>query len=209
TMIGEAYKHGLDWAGYDTLEKMRAASTEEIFTLAARYSAANGVTVRLSTSPIIDGYVSTESFDSAALEGRIKDIPYMIGYTKDDMGNPEEGVRRFCELRAAAGKPVFAYQFAHELPDDAAGSHDMKGALHSSELWYMFKSLDRGDRPFTKADWDLAEHVVSCWTNFAKTGDPGLGWKAYTPAAPDFMVFDLTADGTADASAMGAPLKRN
>ena len=69
-------------------------------------------------------------------------------------------------------------------------------------------SLDRGDRPFTKADWDLAEHVVSCWTNFAKTGDPGLGWKQYTAAAPDFMVFDLTADGTADASTMRAPLKR-
>ncbi|MBO7480044.1 MAG: carboxylesterase family protein, partial [Bacteroidales bacterium] len=78
-----------------------------------------------------------------------------------------------------------------------------------SELWYMFKSLDRGDRPFTKADWDLAEHIVSCWTNFAKTGDPGLSWKAYTTAAPEFMVFDLSADGTKDASAMGAPIKRN
>ena len=63
-------------------------------------------------------------------------------------------------------------------------------------------------RPFTQADWDLAEHVVSCWTNFAKTGDPGLGWKAYTPAAPDFMVFDLSEDGAKDASAMGKPLPR-
>ena len=63
-------------------------------------------------------------------------------------------------------------------------------------------------RPFTQADWDLAEHVVSCWTNFAKTGDPGLGWKAYTPAAPDFMVFELSEDGAKDASAMGKPLPR-
>ena len=207
-LLGEAYKAGLDWAGYDTLEKMRAASTEELMSLPARYTAETGINVRLSTSPLIDGYVSTESFDNAAMEGRIKDIPYMIGYTRDDMGNPEEGIRRFCELRSAAGKPVYAYQFAHALPDDEAGSHDMKGAFHSSELWYMFKSLDRGDRPFTKADWELAEHVVSCWTNFAKTGDPGLGWKPYTAAAPEFMVFDLTADGTRDASAMGAPLPR-
>jgi para-nitrobenzyl esterase len=156
----------------------------------------------------VDNYVSTESFDAAALEGRIKDIPYMIGYTRDDMGDPEEGIRRFCELRNTAGGPVYAYQFAHALPDDEAGSHDMKGAFHSSELWYMFKSLDRGDRPFTQADWSLAEHVVSCWTNFAKTGDPGLGWAAYTPDAPEFMVFDLSEDGSKDASAMGAPLKR-
>ena len=205
---GNAWKAVFDWAGYDTLEKMRAASTEDIFTLAARYAAETGTRLPLGTRPVVDGYLSTESFDDAALEGRIKDIPYMIGYTRDDMGNPEEGIRRFCDLRNAAGKPVYAYQFAHALPDDEAGSHDMKGAFHSSELWYMFKSLDRGDRPFTQADWDLAEHVVSCWTNFAKTGDPGLGWKPYTPDAPDFMVFDLSEDGSKDASAMGAPLPR-
>ena len=203
-----AWKAVFDWAGYDTLEKMRAASTEDIFTLAARYAAETGNRLPLGTRPVVDGYLSTESFDDAALEGRIKDIPYMIGYTRDDMGNPEDGIRRFCDLRNAAGKPVYAYQFAHALPDDEAGSHDMKGAFHSSELWYMFKSLDRGDRPFTQADWALAEHVVSCWTNFAKTGDPGLGWKPYTQDAPDFMVFDLSEDGTKDASAMGAPLPR-
>ena len=208
TMLGEGWKAAFDWAGYNTLKKMRAASTEEVFGLAGRYAAETGSRVRLGTSPVVDGYVSVEGFDAAAMEGRIKDIPYMIGYTKDDMGTPEEGIRRFCELRNKAGKPVFAYQFAHELPDDEVGSHDMKGAFHSSELWYVFKSLDRGDRPFTKADWTLAEHVVSCWTNFAKTGDPGLGWKPYTADAPEFMVFDLSPDGSADASAMGAPLAR-
>ena len=207
-LAGSAWKAVFDWAGYDTLEKMRAASTADIFTLASRYAAETGARILAGTRPVVDGYLSTESFDEAALAGRIKDIPYMIGYTRDDMGNPEEGIRRFCDLRNAAGKPVYAYQFAHALPDDEAGSHDMKGAFQSSELWYMFKSLDRGDRPFTQADWALAEHVVSCWTNFAKTGDPGLGWKPYTPDAPDFMVFDLSEDGSKDASAMGAPLPR-
>ena len=207
--IGNAWKEVFDWAGYDTLEKMRAASTEDIFNLTAHYVAGTGNRLQLATRPVVDGYVSVESFDEAALEGRIKDIPYIIGYTRDDMGNPEEGIRRFCELRNAAGQPVYAYQFARALPDDEAGSHDMKGAFHSSELWYMFKSLDRGDRPFTEADWALAEHVIGCWTDFAKTGNPGLGWKAYTPEAPDFMVFNVSEDGSQDASAMGAPLKRN
>ena len=130
----------------------------------------------------------------------------LAGCTKES--NPEAGIRRFCELRNTAGKPVYAYQFAHALPDDEAGSHDMKGAFHSSELWFMFKSLEHSDRPFTQADWDLAEHVVSCWTNFAKNGDPAEGWKAYTPEAPEFMVFDLSPDLTKDASAMGSPLPR-
>ena len=208
TLTGNAWKEVMDWAGYDTLEKMRAASTADIFGLPARYTAETGNRIQLPTRPVEDGYVSTESFDAAALGGRIKDIPYMIGFTKDDMGNSGSAVNRFCELRYAAGKPAFAYQFAHELPDDEAGSHDMKGAFHSSELWFMFKSLDRSDRPFTKADWDLAEHVISCWTNFVKTGDPGEGWKAWTPDAPDYMVFDLSADGTKDASAMGQPKQR-
>ncbi len=207
-LSGNAFKELFDWAGYDTLEKMRAASTQEVFNLSARYLAETGNRIMLGTRPVVDGYVSTEGFDEAAVEGTIKDIPYMIGYTRDDMGNPEAGIRLFCELRNKAGQPVYAYQFAHALPDDEAGSHDMKGAFHSSELWYMFKSLDRGDRPFTQADWDLAEHVVSCWTNFAKTGNPGLGWKPYSADAPEFMVFNLSEDGTKDASAMGAPLVR-
>ena len=72
----------------------------------------------------------------------------------------------------------------------------------------MFKSLDNSDRPFTKADYDLAEHVISCWSNFVKTGDPGEGWEAWTPEKPAYMVFNLSEDGTKDASAMGQPLQR-
>ena len=206
--LGNAWKTLFDWAGYDTLEKMRAASTDEVFGLSARYTAETGERLQLGTRPIEDGYVSKESFDAAALGGRIKDIPYMIGFTRDDMGSNGPAVNKFCKLRYAAGKPAYGYQFAHALPDDEAGSHDMKGAFHSSELWFMFKSLDRSDRPFTQADWDLAEHVINCWSNFVKTGDPGEGWKAWTPDAPDYMIFNLNEDNTKDASAMGKPLQR-
>ena len=37
--------------------------------------------------PIVDGYVSLKSFDEAAREGTIADVPYMIGYTLNDMGS--------------------------------------------------------------------------------------------------------------------------
>ena len=203
---GDNYKKVFDWAGYDTLEKMRAASTEEVFGLSARYTEETGERIRLATSPVIDGYVSVESFDAAACAGRIKNIPYMIGFTKDDMGRSPDAVDNFCALRNDAGTPVYAYQFAHELPDDEAGSHDMKGAFHSSELWFMFKSLEHSDRPFTDADWELAEHIVSCWTDFAKTGNPGNGWNAYTREKPEFMVFNLDEENKQDSSAMGRPI---
>ena len=84
----------------------------------------------------------------------------------------------------------------------------MKGAFHSSELWFMFNSLEHSDRPFTKADWALAERIITHWTNFAKTGDPGNGWEAFTADNPNYMVFKVNADETADASAMGQPVAR-
>lgn len=207
--IGENSKKILDWAGYDTIEKMRAASAEEIFGAASAYAEATGDrATRLMTSPVVDGYVSLKTFDDAVKDGSVRNIPYMIGYTRDDMGaNINAGIDRFCALREAAGKPAFAYQFARPLPDNAEGTHDMKGAFHSSELWFMFKSLDNCDRPFTPADYDLAERMLSSWTDFAKTGNPGNGWNAWTSAAPDYMVFKLDDSG-AEASSMGQPVGR-
>lgn len=49
--------------------------------------------------------------------------------------------------------------FVYPLPDD--GKHPditnrLKGAFHSSDLWYVFKSLKRCWRPWTQGDWDLS-----------------------------------------------------
>lgn len=203
--IAESNKRIFDWAGYDTIEKMRSASAEEIYGIGQRYREETGQWNGLQTSPIVDGWVSPQSFDDAAREGKIKDIPYMIGFTLDDLGVLTDGIDLFCELRNNAGQPVYAYQFARPLPDDEAGSHGMKGAFHSSELWYTFKSLDRSDRPFTRADYDLAEHMSTCWTNFVKSGNPGEGWKAYTQEHPDYMIFKLSEDESTNASSMGQP----
>lgn len=185
-----------DWAGFDTLEKMRNAPTDVIYTLASKYTEATGERVRLTSSPVVDGYVNIESFDSAALNGRIKDVPYMIGGTLDDMGaaTANVGFDRFCDLRQAAGKPAYAYQFVRDLPDNAQGTHALKGAFHSSELWYTFKSMDNSDRPFTKGDYALAEKMLTCWTNFVKTGNPGEGWTPNTSSNRKYMLFDVNGD---------------
>lgn len=204
--IARNNKRYFDWAGYDNLEKMRTASTEEIHTLATRYTEATGERTYLSLSPIVDGYVYPQSFDDAAKEGRIKDIPYMIGYTLDDLALLTGGMDRFCGLRNTAGTPVYAYQFARPLPEKADEPHVMKGAFHSSELWYTFNSIDRSNRPFTEADKALADHMSNCWVNFVKSGNPGGGWEAYTAEKPQYMIFKLSEDEKADASAMGSPI---
>lgn len=204
--VSQAAKEVLDWGGYDTLEKMRAASVEELQALQARYMEENKRYAPLSSGSVIDGYVNVMSFDQAAKEGKIKNIPYMIGYTLNDMGSfsAHEAVDRFCSLREAAGIPAYSYEFVRILPDNPQGTHALKGAFHSSELWYTFKSLGNSDRPMTPGDYDLAEKMITCWTNFVKTGDPGEGWKPNTAASHQYMIFN--ADDQKAICAMGAPI---
>ena len=58
----------------------------------------------------------------------------------------------------------------------------MKGAFHSSELWYMFGTLGRCWRPMEQHDYDLSAKMVEYWTNFAKNGNPdGEGLPQWKP----------------------------
>ena len=196
----------MDWAGYDTLEGMRAATTNDVFTLVNRYyNATEDRTLRISTSPVLDGWALPETFSSAALGGRISDVPYMIGGTLNDMGGLARGIDTFCLEREKRGGKAYAYQFARPLPTDGREGV-LVGAFHSSELWYMFKSLRFCWRPFTDADYALAEDMITCWTNFAKYGDPnGKGPQVWTPFMADsqeFMIFKIDENDEV-ASAMG------
>ena len=199
----QRWKDMMDWAGYTTLDEMRAIDPVEFLDMAAKYSAATGKFLGWP-APVVDGKVLPESFDSAALTGRIADIPYMIGFTQDDMGGLTGGIVRFCTVREQAGKPAYAYQFARRLPDDGRPGI-LHGAFHSSELWYMFKSLRLSWRPFTEGDYALAEEMISAWTSFAATGKPSEKWTPCTAEDPSFMVFKLGEDDK-PASGMGTPL---
>ena len=214
-------KKVFDWAGLTDLQKMRAASTETIFALPTLYYQINNdgqqgggmpfMRRGLPFMPMIDGYVSVKSFDDATREGTLADVPYMIGFTLNDMGNMSPNIAEFCKVRAQKGGKAWAYEFARPLPDD--GSHPevtqrLRGAFHSSDLWFVFKSLKHCWRPWTKGDWDLSEKMLTAWTNFAKYSDPngpkGGTWAPCTEKNPKFMVFKLN-DKDAEASVFGEP----
>ena len=202
-------KEIMDWAGFTDLKKMRAAATETIHALGTIYNGASGKFGYMTGSPMVDGYVSLESFDAAAADGTLADVPYMIGYTLNDMGDMSGGIAAFCLNREEKGNKAWAYEFARPLPDD--GSHPevtarLKGAFHSSDLWFVFKSLKHCWRPWTQGDWDLSTKMIDAWTNFAKTSDPGIGWEPYTKENPKFMRFKLDANDNED-SDMGDPIR--
>jgi para-nitrobenzyl esterase len=175
---------------------MRSADTEVIHSVATIYSNATGNQGSITGMPIVDGYVSKESFDEAALDGTLADVPYMIGYTLNDMGNMSAGIAEFCKNREEKGNKAWAYEFARPLPgDNPEVSQRLRGAFHSSDLWFVFKSLQHCWRPWTQGDWDLSEKMLTAWTNFAKYSDPngpkGGEWKPCTKENPGFMVFKL------------------
>ena len=198
----------MDWAGYETLEQMRGASPEELLALGARYM--QETRQWLFFRPIVDGFAYPETFQAAARAGRIADVPYMIGCTLDDMGRLADGIDRFCFAREDAGTPAYAYQFARRLPTDGREGV-LQGAFHSSELWYMFKSLRFCWRPFVPGDYDLAEEMITCWTNFAACGDPnGAGDRVWTPLTrdnPQYRIFRLD-ENDRPASGMGPKLEQ-
>ena len=206
-------KKVMDWAGLTDLQKLRAASTEILYTMCTIYNMVNKSDLYVMERPIIDGYVSLKSFDEAARAGEIADVPYMIGYTMNDLGSMSDGIAEFCKVRQEKGGKAWAYEFARPLPDD--GKHPevtarLKGAFHSSDLWFVFKSLEHCWRPWTQGDWDLSEKMITAWTNFAKYSDPngegeGLGWEPCTTESPKFMLFKLD-EKDAEASEMGEPI---
>ena len=208
----QSTKEVADWAGLTDLQKLRRASTETIFALGTIYSGATGNRSILSASPIspyIDGYVLTEGFDEACVDGTLADVPYMIGYTLNDAGNMEPGITDFCLNREEKGGKAWAYQFARPLPTDGR-PNVLQGAFHSSDLWFVFKSLKNCWRPWTQGDWDLSEKMLTAWSNFAKYADPngkdGGDWKPVTAAQKDYMVFCLD-ENDQEASFLGEPKK--
>lgn len=201
----------MDWAGLTSLEKMRKASTEMLYSLGRIYQAATGDKIGITQFPIVDGYVSTETFDDAAVNGDLPNIPIMIGFTLNDIMRMGEGIGLFCTTMEKQGRIAWAYQFARPLPTDGR-SNVLEGAFHSSDLWYVFKSLKHNTwRPWTAGDWQLSERMLTAWTNFCKYGNPNgnadpkdkkAEWKPYTKKNPQMMVFHLDA-ADKDASAMG------
>lgn len=202
--LSDAERDGLEFArnaGVNSLEEMRGLTAEQIFAAAGPLIGRGFAMDSMTFAPNIDGYLLDRGFDEALEQGMIHDIPYMVGSTMQDIRvNPdkladgERGIvydccKRWGEVRQSNGSaPAWVYYFTRQLPGDDAG------AFHSSELWYMFGTLDRCWRPSTEEDYKLSDHMVDYWSNFMKTGDPnGVGlsqWSVYARES-DIQILDV------------------
>ena len=93
------------------------------------------------------------------------------------------------EFHAAAGSPVWEYEFSHAFPDAA------HGAVHSGELRYVFGVFPPGT--VAESEHKISSDIETYWTNYAKTGDPnGAGlpvWPRFDAKARRYLEF--TDDG--------------
>ena len=96
------------------------------------------------------------------------------------------GVHRLLAERAVTARtPAYAYYFDRAIPWPERPEF---GAFHTSEVPYVFGTLDALKRPWTDVDRRLSQTVMGYWVNFAATGDPnGSGlptWPGFTAQQP-------------------------
>ncbi len=170
------------------MEILGANSVEELREMSAENICYGGYAVNeknegLCWRPNVDGYLLTDTVSNLALNGKIHDISYMIGSTKDEMGGGtaellEESAKDFALNQEKLGrKPVYVYHFEHDLP----GSDD--GAFHSAELWYEFQTLSRCWRPMGEDDYKLSRELSTHFAEFVKKLNPNTEgvseWRPY------------------------------
>ena len=164
----------MELAGCRTFEELKAAPLADIFEAVERIRALRKDTI-YHTMPVIDGALLPGPVD------RLIETPlpldYLIGYTNNDMYAP---VMAYIGNRFGRKNGAYLYYFDLDAPGDD------NRAFHSSDLRYMFGTLDRSWRPYKQRDYEASGQMMDYLVNFARTGDPnGPGlplWRKGKPA---------------------------
>lgn len=197
--IGEK---AIEISGVKSLEELRKIPSDRLLEISDEligYACSLGK--GLGYEPVIDNYLLVGDSEDNLKNGNYPNIPIMLGSTANDICTPENetipmkesqlhnGCINWCRHQLELGyTPSYVYYFKHRIPGDNSG------AFHSSELWYMFGTLNRSWRPFTDEDKQLSDKMLDYWCNFIKTGNPngdGLKeWNAWTGDNQSVMIFE-------------------
>ena len=72
---------------------------------------------------------------------------------------------------------LFTYCWDHAEPGQDSARY---AAFHTSEVPYVFNTLNKSDRPWTAVDRKIADTMGAYWVNFMTHGDPnGKGLAAW------------------------------
>ena len=164
----------MELAGCRSFEELKAAPLADIFEAVERIKALRKDTI-YHTMPVVDGALLPGPVDRL-IESPLP-LDYLIGYTNNDMYAP---VMAYIGNKFGRKNGAYLYWFDLDAPGDD------NWAFHSSDLRYMFGTLDRSWRPYKQRDYEASGQMMDYLVNFARTGDPnGPGlppWRKGKPA---------------------------
>ena len=159
----------METGGFSDFDALKNASTDALFDTVERMKEVRKDAIYY-TMPVIDGVLLKEPVDK--LIRTPLPVDYLIGYTNNDMFAP---VMAWIGNRYGRKNGAYIYYFDLNAPGDD------NRAFHSSDLRYVFGTLEKSWRPYGERDHEASGQLLGYLANFAGTGDPnGAGlplWK--------------------------------
>lgn len=184
------YEQVMSFTTAKNFDEFRNLSAEEIFDAVEKVKKTRKDN-QTSMMPVIDGYYLLDDVAKLAEKGVQMNIPYLIGSTADDMLSLflYKMSLNWAIKQSKEGKTdSYSYFFNRRLPGDT------NGAFHSSELYYVFGTLERSWRPFTACDYALSELMIDYLADFIRNGNPNGGdrptWLPNSIKQRKLMIFD-------------------
>ena len=150
----------LEVAGCKTLDELKEAPLETLFDAVEKIRSLRKDSIYY-TMPVVDGVLLKDGVDK--LIKYPLPLDYLIGYTNNDMYAP---VMAYIGNRFGRANGAYIYYFDLNAPGD------LNCAFHSSDLRYVFGTLDLSWRPYGERDHEASNEMLDYLANFAKTGDP-------------------------------------
>jgi para-nitrobenzyl esterase len=177
----------MELAGCKSLDELKRLPLDRLFETVEKMKSIRGDGI-YHTMPVIDGVLLKDRVDR--LIRKPLAIDCLIGYTNNDLYAP---VMAWIGNRYGRRHHAYIYYFDLDAPGDG------NGAFHSSDLRYVFGTLDKSWRPYGARDHQASEELLDSLANFARKGDPnGEGLPVWRAAGPGLRtrVLHIAPKGT-------------